>query len=405
MKKMSKFFSRRTVAAGLMATAVAFSSAPAMAADTIKVGVLASLSGPLEVYGKQMVDGFKLGMDYATQGSMQVDGKNIELVIRDTQGKPDHGKQAITSLFQDEGVDIAVGGTSSGVTLAMLPVAKKFKKVLVVEPAVAHSITGENWNRYIFRTGRNSDQDAVANAVAIGGEGVSIATLAQDYSFGRDFVESFKGAVEKSGGNFVHSEYVPLKTTDFTAPANRIFKQLKGAPGKKYLFVVWAGAGDPMTKIKRMKPEKRYDINIASGGNILAALKAFKKFEGMEGATYYYHKIPDNPMNDWLVAAHEKQFNSPPDFFTAGGMSAASAVLTALKAAKSTDSEKLISAMEGMEFETPKGTMQFRGQDHQAMQSMYHFRSTNFDGVDHGVPVLVREVKMDEMDIPIRNQQ
>ena len=67
------------------------------------------------------------------------------------------------------------------------------------------------------------------------------------------------------------------------------------------------------------------------------------------------------------------------------------------------DTEALITAMEGMEFETPKGTMMFRPEDHQAMQSMYHFRTEVQEGKDYGVPVLVREIGMDEMDIPIRN--
>ena len=109
-------------------------------------------------------------------------------------------------------------------------------------------------------------------------------------------------------------------------------------------------------------------------------------------------------MNDWLVEEHFKRFDSPPDFFTAGGMSAGIAVVEAIKkAGGADDTEALITAMEGMEFETPKGTMMFRPEDHQAMQSMYHFRTEVQEGKDYGVPVLVREIGMDEMDIPIRN--
>ena len=79
-------------------------------------------------------------------------------------------------------------------------------------------------------------------------------------------------------------------------------------------------------------------------------------------------------MNDWLVAEHQKRFNAPPDFFTAGGFAAASAVVAALQKAGSTDTEKLIAAMEGMTFDTPKGKMTFRKEDHQALQDMYHFK-------------------------------
>ena len=70
----------------------------------------------------------------------------------------------------------------------MLPVAEEYKKILLVEPAVADSITGDKWNKYIFRTGRNSSQDAIGNAVAADVAGLNIGVLAQDYAFGRDGV-------------------------------------------------------------------------------------------------------------------------------------------------------------------------------------------------------------------------
>jgi branched-chain amino acid transport system substrate-binding protein len=88
----------------------------------------------------------------------------------------------------------------------MLPVAEEYKKILLVEPAVADSITGDKWNKYIFRTGRNS-QDAISNAVALDKAGVTIATLAQDYAFGRDGVKAFKEALKKA--KIVHEEYLP----------------------------------------------------------------------------------------------------------------------------------------------------------------------------------------------------
>src|SRR6266705_2823575 len=141
----------------------------------------------------------------------------------------------------DDKVDLAIGPTSSGVALAMLPVAEEYKKILLVEPAVADAITGERWNRYIFRTGRNSSQDAIANAVAIGKKDTVIATLAQDYAIGRDGVKAFKEALAGTGAQIVHEEYAPQQTTDFTAPAERIFNALKDKKGRKVIFVIWAG--------------------------------------------------------------------------------------------------------------------------------------------------------------------
>jgi branched-chain amino acid transport system substrate-binding protein len=136
-------------------------------------------------------------------------------------------------------------------------------------------------------------------------------------------------------------------------------------------------------------------------------MAAYNQFPGMEGASYYYYGFPQNPINTWLVTNHYKQYKSPPDFFTAGGFSAAMALVTALKkTGGDTNTDKLIAAMEGMSFETPKGPMTFRKEDHQAMQSMYHFRVSPKAKPGAQVDLeLVKEIRPSEMNVPIRNQR
>ncbi|NDY93922.1 substrate-binding domain-containing protein [Ideonella livida] len=394
---------RRLLLAGLALAALAavWPTARAQSGE-VRIAHIHSKTGPLEAYGKQSALGFRMGLEYATGGTMMVAGKKITLIERDDQGKPDVGKSLLAAAYGDDKADIAVGPTSSGVALAMLPVAEEYKKILLVEPAVADSITGDKWNKYIFRTGRNSSQDAISNAVALDKPGTTIATLAQDYAFGRDGVKAFKDAVKKA--KIVHEEYLPTTTTDFTAGAQRLIDKLKDQPGRKVIFIIWAGAGNPF-KIADLDL-KRYGIEIATGGNILPAMAAYKAFPGMEGATYYYFGLPKNPVNEWLVANHYKREKTPPDFFTAGGMSAAIAVVEALKrTGGDTTTAKLIKTMEGMSFDTPKGKMTFRPEDHQAMQSMYHFRIKVDPAFAWGVPELIREIKPEEMAVPIRNQR
>jgi len=371
-------------------------------AQDIRVAHVYDKTGPLEAYAKQTQTGLLMGLEFATGGTMTVAGHKITVIERDTQGKPDVAKSQLAAAYADDKADIAVGPTSSGVALAMLPVAEEYRKLLLVEPAVADAITGDKWNRYIFRTGRNSSQDAISNGVALDKEGVSIAILAQDYAFGRDGAKAFREAVTKA--KIVHEEYLPTATTDFTAGAQRLFDALKDKPGRKVIFIIWAGSGNPF-KIVDLNPQ-RFGIELASGGNILPAMAAYKNLPGMEGATYYYYGIPKNPVNTWLVTEHEKRFKSPPDFFTAGGMAAGIALVEALKkTAGSADTEKLITAMEGMSFETPKGRMTFRREDHQAMQSMFHFRIKVDPALAWGVPELIREIKPEEMTIPVRNRR
>lgn len=385
-----------TALAGIFAAPLAFSQD-----KQIKIAHIYSKTGPLEAYGKQTATGFMMGLDYATGGTMTVAGKKLVVVEKDDQGKPDLGKSLLAAAYGDDKADVAVGPTASPVALAMLPVAEEYKKILLVEPAVADSITGEKWNKYIFRTGRNSSQDAIANAVALDKGGVTVATLAQDSAFGRDGVKAFRESIKKA--KLVHEEFLPPATTDFTAGAQRLIDKLKDQPGRKVIFIIWAG-GNPF-KIADMDL-KRYNIEIATGGNILPAMTAYKQFPGMEGAAYYYFGIPKNPVNEAMVAQHYKQFKSPPDFFTAGGFSAAMALVTALKKSNGDASANtLIKTMEGMSFDTPKGKMTFRKEDHQAMQSMYHFKIKVDPAFAWGVPELVREIKAEEMNIPIRNKR
>jgi branched-chain amino acid transport system substrate-binding protein len=393
---------RSLVAIAALGAIAAAASAPALAQSgkDIRIAHIYSNTGPLEAYGKQTAIGFNLGLEYATDGTMMVNGRKIVVMEKDDQGKPDVAKSLLSAAYSDDKADLAVGTSSSGAALAMLPVAEEYKKLLVVEPAVADSITGDKWNKYIFRTARNSSQDAISNAVAQDKDGTSIVLLAQDNAFGRDGMTAFKESLKKA--KVVGEEYLPPATADFTAAAQRIIDKFKGQSGRKVVYIVWAGAANPF-KVSDLGL-KSNGIEIAGGGNILPALVNYKPFPGMEGSIYYYFGIPKNPVNEWLVSNHYKKYKAPPDFFTAGGFAAATAIVTALKkTGGDTNTNKLISTMEGMSFDTPKGKMTFRKEDHQAMQSMYHFKIKVDPAFAWGVPELVHEIKPEEMDIPIRN--
>jgi branched-chain amino acid transport system substrate-binding protein len=399
MKSRQPYLAAQLLACALLTLAPGFAYA-----QEIKIALITGRTGAFEAYAKETETGFMLGLEYLTGGKMEIDGRKIKVIIKDDQSKPDIGRTMLAEAYGDDRVDIAVGTSSSGSAIAMLPVAEEYKKILIVEPAVADAITGDKWNRYIFRTSRNSMQDGLAAAGTLKSGG-SIAFLAQDYAFGRDAVKAGKEALAMVGSKavVVHEEYAPQNTTDFTASAQRIFNALKDKPAPRVLGIIWAGQ-NPMSKLADMKPE-RFDIALAPGGNILPVLKTWKSYAGTEGAIYYYYGFPKNKMNDWLVAEHTKRFKTPPDFFTAGGVAAASAVVGAISKAKSTDTEKLITAMEGMDFDTPKGKMTFRKEDHQALQAMYHFRIKKEQKNEWDLLELVREIPASELPVPVRNKR
>lgn len=368
----------------------------------IKIALIASKTGPSEAYARDTERGLRLGLDYMTQGTMTVLGRKIELIVKDDQMKPELSKAMITEAFADDQADIAVGTSWSGGALAMAPVAAEYKKILMVEPAIADSLTGASWNRYLFRASRNSFQDGLASAAPLK-DGDTVAFLAPDYVYGKDGVAAYKEAIGALGRKvtIAHEEYIPLNTSDFTAPMQRLLDKLKSGAGKKYLVVIW-GSPNPLRKLSEMHPE-RYGIEFLSIGG--ANFENMKPWVGLpvSGGMYYFYTFPKNPMNDWYVAENIKRYKLPPELFGAGGFVTAAAIIDGIKKAGSTDTDKLIAAMEGMTFDTPKGKMTFRKEDHQAMQVQYQFRMKKAPGTSEwDVADLVREIPASEMPVPVK---
>jgi len=399
---------RKTLAlasASLALAVTAFAGPAAAQTRDVKICLIAGRTGALEAYAKQTEVGFMMGLEFLTRGTNQVGNMRLQVIVKDDQLRPDRGKALLEECYNDDRADIAVGTTGSPVALAMLPVAEEAKKILIVEPAVADSITGARWNRYIFRTGRSSYQDALAAAASVPeNEDVSIGMMGLDTAFGRDGVAAYKAALAalRPRARIVAEEYAAGNTADFAPFAERLFAALRDRPGKRIIGFIWAGA-HPMAKFVDMRPE-RFNIALAPGGNILPAMNAWKAFAGTEGGIYYYYDFPRNPMNDWLKAEYQKRHGAPPDFFVAGGFAAAAAVVAGLEKAGAPDTEKLIAAMEGMTFQTPKGPMTFRREDHQAMQEMYHFRIRP-NARDNDLLDLVRTIPASEMPLPITNRR
>src|ERR1700740_1086120 len=119
-------------------------------AQELKVALITGKTGMLEPYAKETETGFMMGLEYLTGGKMEINGRKIKVIVKDDQSKPDLGRALLAEAYGGEKCDIAVGTGSSGSAIAMLPIAAEYKKILVVEPAVADAITGAKWNKYIF---------------------------------------------------------------------------------------------------------------------------------------------------------------------------------------------------------------------------------------------------------------
>ncbi|WIV13100.1 substrate-binding domain-containing protein [Proteiniborus sp. MB09-C3] len=367
--------------------------------DPIIIGALTSLSGALQDYGKQNKQGFMLGLEYATNGTMEVAGRPIEVIWEDTTNVPDVARERALKLLDKDKVDILMGCASSSDAAAILDLAKEFKTIYVIEPAAADFLTGDSWNKYIFRTGRNSAQDAAAMADVIinSKAGARVATLAPDSAFGRSMVDPIVNELIERGGELVHQEFPPAETTDFSPYIMRI-REAK----PDYLYVIWAGANNPWSQLMEFKLES-YGIKVTTGAPEIAALKSMTPMIGMQGFSVYHHTLPqNNPANEWLIKEMKARYDEVPDLFTPGGMSAAIAIVTALeKTGGNTDSEVLIETMEDMEYESPTGKRYFRKEDHQSIQPLYEIILREVEGVDYPVPEFVREIPAEDIAPPI----
>jgi branched-chain amino acid transport system substrate-binding protein len=391
---------RILISAAVAASLVAAGSAHAAKPD-LKIGHVYGISGALEKYARTLKEGLEMGFEYMTEGKNAIQGRKIVMVEKDTQLRADLGRTLVAEAMGDDQVDMVLGPLSSGVVLAALPVAEEYKKVLIAEGA-SNDITGKDWNRYVFRVARNSDHDAVANALAVAGKNTYFGGIAQDYTFGHDGLSAFADAVGPVGGEMVVKEFVPMGTRDFTANIQRLFDELKNKSGKKYIFPFWAGGGSPVGAIADADPG-RFGIELILGGNILDVLKGYKRYAGSKGGTYYYYDLPQNDVNDFLVIENYKRYGLPPDFFTAQGFAEAQFIYAAVTKTKGdTDSEALIKAMRGLKFMTPKGEVEIRAQDHQAMQAMYAVEYVDNPEYEWAENVLIREISKEEQDIPIR---
>lgn len=355
----------------------------------IKIAIVTSRSGVFELWGTHEIRGLKIGLEYATGGKMEVGGRKIELKEYDDQGKPEVGKALAEQAITEWKADIIQGAVSSGIAAQIIPVIDQYKKIFMIEPAAADSLTAPLTSKYVFRTGRNNGQDAAAGAAYAATLGKKIYQLAPDYQFGKDAAAAWE-SIMKANGATVTSEFAPVTTADFTPILQKIV-----AAKPDVLITHWAGSG--VTKLFQQMGEQKIAEKMKVTGVIadFAAMKIMGPAAvGSQGPTPYFHTLAKNEVNDYLIKRHKELYNNElPDLFTGGGMAAGIAIVEGLKKTNGdADGDKLVAAMEGMKFKGPKGEMEFRKEDHQALQPIYIVELKMNPGFDFPTPTLIKEM-------------
>lgn len=381
---------------------LALASGVAAAAEPIRIAHVYDATGALAEHGRQLQLGMQLGFEYATEGTWQVLGRPLELIGKDSRSRPDQVRSLLAEAYAGDGAVLAVGPLAAAAVLGAVAVAENFRRILIAESA-ADAVTSSAWNRYVFRVGRSWSQELIANAVVAARPGVCIAAIAQDYAFGRDGLAVYRQAANRRGAVVYREEYGAAGDNSAEGAMRRLLEALvdRGACADKYIFAIWAGGGHPFASLPE-SAQAYPGIKLTLGGSIALPAELLRRLPAVESAIDYHYRGPANPVNDWLVTQHFRRFNSPPSALVAQGMAQALFIVSALERAGSTDTEALIEAMEGLSFDSPKGRLVMRPEDHQALQPMYHVRLRPSPERTPELE-LVREIGWQEIELPIRN--
>lgn len=331
----------------------------------VTVGVITSETGPLAGYGAQYLEGFRAGLDYATDGTNEVDGTKITIDYRDDAGDPDTAVTIAKELIGD-GVQILAGSASSGVALAVAEQAAQNQVLFLSGPAAADAVTGIN--DYTFRTGRQSAQDvATAGTFLDDIEGKKVTVFAQNSAFGQGNEAAVKAILEPQGA-VVDSVLVAEDVTEFTTFAQQV---LAGDPD--LVFVAWAGATSGAMWQAMSQQGVLDEIPVVTGLGDAVTFGAYgEASEQISFLNHYFPGAPDNEVNTAMVEAVTAEGGTP-DLFTPDGFNAALMLVHAISEGAG-DVDAMVAALEGYEFEGPKGTTTVRASDHALLQEMYQVK-------------------------------
>ena len=353
--------------------------------EPVKVGLITDLTGFLAIYGIMIPRSFMLGMEFATgvegsvgpvfnvaeatENTFTFEACEIQVFVRDDAGLPDNTTSVANELIEIVGVDMLVGSTSSPTTATLQGIARANQIPLIVAPAAANDITGADFNEYTFRVSRNNYQDAINTCIELTANYSTFVQIAVDNAFGIGSAAAFRDACSLLGGEFIADDiFAPADTTDFTPYMEQI-----AASGADAYIVTWAGSGFiPLVQAANDQGvSDMMSLGTTFIDNILMPV-FYGDAIGTTAGILYHWSAPDNEINDFLVEELSTRYGVFPDLFDADGMNAAILIVETLRlTGGDTSPDVLIAAMEGLEFEGPKGTIFIRPEDHVAIQDMY----------------------------------
>lgn len=343
---------------------------PVYAAEPIKFGLIHTLSGGIgQVHGMPDVAAAKMAVDEINKAG-GILGRPLEMITRDDKLNPENGVREAKDLIMNHKVQWIQGTVSSAVALAISAYAKEAKVPFIITTAQSADITNIHGHRYLFRTTGNSDVTtrSVAQVAAKKFGGKKIFFIGPDYEFGHrckaDFMKTYKTMVPDA--EYVGELWPKLGNQDWTPYITKIMS----SDADFVYSALWGG--DVISFTKAAFPFGYFD-RIKQCGQEWGLVEVLSRMDkktypkGVIGGGYYPYWLIDNPVSNEYWRKFHKVSGGMNASISVSGTITVYAIKQAMEKAKSTNMEKVIDALEGMDLNTMVGKVKIRACDHQIM--------------------------------------
>ncbi len=354
----------------LRAVLLAALALPALAADPVKIGMVAEFSGPAADFGKQMEAGMRAWLKIHGD---TIDGRKVEILTRDIGGpNPEVAKRLSQELVARDKVDFLAGYGFTPNALAAAPVATEAKVPMVVMNAASSVVTTRS--PYIARVSMTLPQVSAPMAEWAAKNGIKkVYTLVSDYAPGIDAEVAFKKAFEAAGGQVVDSVRVPLRNPDFAPFVQRI-KDAK--PEAVFIFVP---AGEQSVAFMKAFEERglaQAGIKLIATGDLTDDDVLQAMGEPVVGVitTHHYSAAHDSPENKAFVKAfHEVAKDvGRPNFMAVGAFDGMAAIYDVVKKLNGKiDGDKAMEILKTFRTTSPRGPISIDPETRDIVQTIY----------------------------------
>ena len=347
----------------LAAAAVILGGTGAQGQEKLKIGIIATLSGPPAVLGQQLRNGFNLAVKDLNG---KLGGRDVEVIVADDELKPDLAVNKVKALVDRDKVDFVVGPIFSNILAAIMKPVTEGGAILISPNAGTSNFAGKDCNPNFFVTSYQNDQVFAVSGKHAQDTGIKKAFLmAPNYQAGKDALAGFKAFFK---GDIADEVYVPLNQLDFSAELAKI------AAAKPDAIYVFLPGGMGVNFVKQFRQ--------AGLANNVTFLSAFTVDEstlpaqqdaalGFFGGANWAPDL-DNPQNKRFVAAYEKEFGAVPATYAFQAYDAALLIDSAVRQVQGNvaNREALRAAMMKAEFASLRGGFKFNT-NHYPIQDFY----------------------------------